>query len=704
MKVSEGQIYNLMDTNGRRNDVVEALQGYLAILDDVFNGKGLVWDCMPRSTCQFEFYRQAISLSPDVFKKHDKFDALLKKLDKFPELKNAVLSNDIEWLRKKSSGYEKKMFKELFDKGIEDRARHYTSNLVKLGFVGGERNISDVGKILLGKSNLHKDVMEKLLPLSGTNIVYLRQLIKLKIFTDDGDYFYSPFCLALYLLLKYERVSWKKFSEIIQGLTPYHSINDIDAFENSYSIDGILGEIKVPNAVKTGTMMDENLFCSVFRNGKSKNVVNDYYCFYKALYKYNSSRSDKDYKSLVTCYGNLKEIIKKAFNFGEDMFSTSDGRRCLSRQEFEKKERTLLGEKLNENLFIRFAKSKKVDSIYEYSDTTRRIFNATGLIKFDKGYVELAYRELCAKLFDFAKIRDRIFGQIDEENNDEYECYDDYECGVNSYFCSVNSLTEILDVHEDELQNKEKQLVDEFDVQNVDEIPQLIENQKKICFENFVRTEYPRENVKEILSLFSDRSNDERIKERVCPDATVPTIYEYMVGLAWYYFSGEKIDLLSSFNLTLSANFEPLSHAGGGMGDIVIYEDDKVVMLEATLMDSNSQKRGEWEPVLRHAVNLKIEEEENKNRDVTTFFIAETFDANTINIWKAVSTVPLQSSADRTKFTNNVIIMPISSCELLHLMDKYESYDQCISEIRGHFESEGQNFDMEWRDKIVANL
>ena len=52
--------------------------------------------------------------------------------------------------------------------------------------------------------------------------------------------------------------------------------------------------------------------------------------------------------------------------------------------------------------------------------------------------------------------------------------------------------------------------------------------------------------------------------------------------------------MLASFNLSLSANFEPLIHAGGGQGDIVIYEKDKIVMLEATLMNPNSQKRGEW--------------------------------------------------------------------------------------------------------------
>ena len=207
------------------------------------------------------------------------------------------------------------------------------------------------------------------------------------------------------------------------------------------------------------------------------------------------------------------------------------------------------------------------------------------------------------------------------------------------------------------------------------------------------------------MNLFNDRSNDAKIKELVCPDSSVPTIYEYMVGIAWYYFSGKRINLLQSFNLTLSANFEPLMPAGGGQGDIVIYEEDKVVMLEATLMNANSQKRGEWEPVLRHSANLKIEEESNNTgRDVTTFFIADTFDYNTINIWKAVSSVSLQSSVDKEKFTDNVIIMPISTNELVSLMDKSYDYDKIISKVRYLFNENRISFDLEWRKKFIDKI
>ena len=128
-------------------------------------------------------------------------------------------------------------------------------------------------------------------------------------------------------------------------------------------------------------------------------------------------------------------------------------------------------------------------------------------------------------------------------------------------------------------------------------------------------------------------------------------------------------------------------------------------MLEATLMNANNQKRGEWEPVLRHSINLKIEEEiNNTGKTVTSFFIADSFDFNTINIWKAVASVPLQSSIYRDKFTDNVIIMPINNDELSNLMDKSNEYDEIINKVRSLFETEKSSFDIGWRNKFIDQI
>ena len=78
MRIKEGQIFNLMDTNGRRNDVINALQGYLTILDDIQNEQKMNWASMPESLAQYEFYRQAIELSPEIFGKHGHMINLLK--------------------------------------------------------------------------------------------------------------------------------------------------------------------------------------------------------------------------------------------------------------------------------------------------------------------------------------------------------------------------------------------------------------------------------------------------------------------------------------------------------------------------------------------------------------------------------------------------------------------------------------------------
>ena len=340
----------------------------------------------------------------------------------------------------------------------------------------------------------------------------------------------------------------------------------------------------------------------------------------------------------------------------------------------------------------------------EYSDTTKRIFKASGLISFENGYVELAYHELCACIFNAADLKPKIFGSMDDEVVPYYESYDEYEEGVSSYFCSNFSLCDILGLQES-LDEIKEHISEAFGGAAPEDIPDITRRRRWEEFEVFVANQYPVERVKELLALFGDRNNDKRIKQEVCEGATVPTIYEFIVGLAWYYFSGKRFNLLSSYNLTLSADFEPLNHAGGGQGDIVIESKHDVTMLEATLMNVNSQKRGEWEPVLRHSVNLKVDEEARKtDRRVTTFFIADVFDANTINIWKAVASVPLQSTTAGAAYTDNVVIMPISSLELCGLMDRSSQYDTVMQRVHDLFEVDKSNFDLQWRDKFIDEI
>ncbi len=704
MIIKEGQIFNLMDTNGRRNDVINALQGYLYILDNVQNEKKMRWASMPESLAQYEFYRQAIGLSPEVFGKHAPYDKLQEELKKQPEFCSAVKTADIDWLQRNYFSFPELVSQ--FDLGIEDRARHYTSNLVKLGFTDDHRLISPTGDLLLNLQKLKKDELETMLPVDGVNIVYLRQLLKLRLFDTNQEHFYSPFALAIYALLRRKRLSDNAFSELVQGLSPYSNFDDIESYVDNYEEGDIVSgiEIDIPESAASESRLSEEAFRKLYRNRKSAAGVDVYWKYYNLLWDYLNLPSSSAIDELLTYYENNKQMLNKAFGCGQNIFMQKTGDRP-SEEKFASQYKKMFESNINVYLYENFTLSKVLDQIREYSDTTKRIFKATGIISFDNVFVELAYRELCSCIFKESLIKNKIAGSIFEDLHPHYECYADYEGEICSYFCSVTSLSEILEYYEEETKQVEINIQKEFPGVSIEGIPTVVSERRKKEFEDFIQSNYPAEKVKHILALFSDRVNDRQIKAEVCQDATVPTIYEYMVGIAWYYFSGKRIDLLGSYNLTLSANFEPLVHAGGGQGDIVIYEEDKVIMLEATLMNASSQKRGEWEPVLRHSINLKIDEETAKTgREVTTFFIADSFDCNTINIWKAVAAVPLQSSVDKSKFTDNVVIMPVNTEELCLLMDKNDEYDAIISEVHGLFEVDKTNFDIGWRSKFMSAI
>lgn len=708
---NKDDVFKLMDSNGRRKDVVNALNGYLEILDELACESNFLWKPIKSngggSLTQYKFYQKALEISKDVFKKHDNYDFVLDELDKNLELKSAIDNNNIEWLSNHIVDYPD-IFKQI-DISIEARARFYTDTLVNLGFATQERLITPAGKMLLGQLKIKKDKFESLFPLSDINILYLRQLLKFRVFLDDENNYYSPFCLAIYVLLKKERVDSSEFFEMIQGVNPDIELNDLKDYVDNYYEGKYLDELKIeiPSELTTKEKLNEDTFKTYFKSGKTQDSVVIYWEFYEKLYNFNQNRTQSNLNALLLmCEDDYKkDIIKKAFGYGKSMFGHKKGQ-TPTVEDFLKKDTTsFFSDDLNSFLYHRFTLSKKIDEFREKEYTTRRIFKATGLIKFDNGFVELAYRELCKCIFDEEKILNKAIGSLENEYSTNYDRYEKYEGNINTFFCGDYSTEKILDYSSEEYNIIIEYVMQEFPETSFDDIPEIMRTRRNLEFKKYLVTTYPEERVKDLLSLFSDRKNDRKIKQEVNPDASVPTIYEYLVGIAWYYFSNETINLLDSYNLNLSANFEPISFAPGGDGDIVIKEQDKIIMLEITLMNENAQKRGEWEPVLRHSVNLKVDEEKQENpREVTTFFIADSFDNNTINIWKAVSSIPLESSNKKNEFTDNVIIMPVNTSELIALIDKKTQYNTVISQVRSLFVSDASNFDLQWRNKFMSSI
>ena len=685
MKMEKGRVFNLWNTNGRRSDVVNAIELYLHILNNLYTQYPLErWIAYPHGILQYLFYKEAINVSPEVFQDHSHFDifeqSIVDNIDSF-------LSKNLQL----DDGQKKNL-----DTNIEQRARHYTSNLVRFGFTDKDRCINPVGRNLLA-GQVKRDKLEELLPITDTNLILFRQLLKIKIYTEPDEsgnrVYYSPCLYALYLLLNYDSIDINYFKHQVQGISPYwkDQIN-LDTLQQIDIVDLIKREMQIPPAFSAQEKVDELTFCSFIKNRKSSNTaITTYYTFYSALYNYVENPNNDNYVVLRNILlGRDSTKLEKAFGFGYDILQCGTKSRPYTYETFlEKNEKSpLLTRDINRAFYINYGISKYLDTAREYSDTTIRMLSATGLFQFSKPLVELSHKELFNVVLSHFALKDAVFGVV---TNDEFE-------KIELDFGKDTTLTEIFNFSNDDVNRIF------YDLQVLygesTDVRSVLVNENRTKLEHHIQGKYPKNKIIELLRMFSNRQNDKAIKQYVNEDASVPTIYEFIVSIAWYYLSNKQISVYDSLNLTLNGDFEPVIHAAGGAGDIVVKYSDKVVMLEATLMNATAQKRGEWEPVLRHAINLTADSFPKK---VYTLFVADQLDYNTINIWRAVAAVTLESTTTGEK-TEHVIIMPFTNEHLCQFLEREVTDSRIITAIDISYDEIKANFDDTWHNKIIATL
>lgn len=700
MEIKKDQIFNLWDTNGRRHDVLNALQIYLEILAGLKEEYPQEeWKRYPDSKAQFLFYQRAVERSPEIFATHKKYDAFMEELgDGYA----SFLDKNETWIRDHFSD----RLKRLLDEAIEARARHYTSNLERMGFVNRQRGLSEAGYSYL-KKQVKRDAIEALLPIDDINLILLRQMLKLKLFSspdpEGNRTFYSPFFMAVFLLLGYKKdtVDKEAFFSIVQGLNPYLDAESREAvLSEGFSLSDTEAlvctmEKEFPEVFLFDHKLPFDVFSQHIKNGKSGAVDLLYYEFYGKLWDFRKERSEEHYNSLVKVVGENRHKLRKAFGGGRAVFDMGRKGSC-SLEEFLEKNAGhpfLESEHLNQEFCAAFLRSGRADSIREYSDTTERILGATGLFRFSS-LPELAYREAFSCIFGRERLVQGIFGSM---TNEEYQAYEELPGCV---YRSSPSLTEILRCGQEEIREITERLGEALGARGASAIQAKLRSKVSRDFAAHIAEKYPREQIIKLLPLFSDRSRDKEIQKAVNDTASVPTIYEYITGIAWYYLSGQDFDLYDSLNMTLNADFEPMIHAGGGDGDIVIQYENRVVMLEATLMNKQAQKRGEWEPVLRHSLNLKAANEE---KETMTFFIADELDHNTINIWRAVAAVSLESTNSH-KMVDGVAIMPFTNGELLDFLKRGIPAGQIIEAVKASFGAVPRISDVGWKEEIMGSF
>lgn len=584
------------------------------------------------------------------------------------------------------------------------RGRTLTNALLKTGLITPDRMISRVGNAYFNNTLKKSDDLEKILELSADNLVYLRQFLKLRIYSSDSDNYFYNFRFALLFLTKYDNVPQQDFLKIVESIRPEQSQDELqniineyqDTYDNKEVFESYYKRVFAPtlrsqselNDVKeffdNNDLSDDN-FIKYFNNRDSSKTSLLYKKYVLCLLDFANTQS-KDILVEITKLSK-DEKIKKAFGEGKIPFKFTKNN---SVEEFL--QNNISNPLLSGNgfqIYLQFIFSKHNDLIKEYSDMCRRAFQVTGLISFDNGLVNLNSKWIIAPLLELLGDKFKLTGD---------ELYNNYELNSDSAWFSDLTTIEILNITHSEIQSLYNALGKKFGITDLSQVNKIIIDKREKEYRDFIESHFPISTVLTILKLIKQR-DDERVFKLVTENANVPTIYEYILTIAWYHLSQNKNFMIhKTFQVSLDGNKLPLTHRGGGAGDIEIINDEYALLIEATLMDMNTQKRGELEPVIRHSINFEL-----SNSGSQTIFIANELDNNVLNIFRASKFIQFNGTLNSGS-VDGLSIFALTTDELIQILISGITDIELLEKIKDSNYSEPTQIVNNWRASIISNI
>ena len=498
-------------------------------------------------------------------------------------------------------------------------ARQKTSGLCDIGLVTAERRLTPAGERLLSVATGGDFGTDgNILQLPADSFLYFKQLLKTCV-TVEGS-MVRPYVVLALMLDELGSLSFEEFTYLLPLVTSAARMRQItegikrlrrgEMTVDTVIVDTLMSMNNYREALDEflSRPVSEELVCKVCINRKSARYDKPYYSLFLALQ--NLRRDDAD--SLVALFKACRKINIgswwKSYLF--DANTESAIRKdplhalkdvpildCEDEREFRK-------------TFFRLVHLFKAKAtLYDYRDLNRRYFNITDTVMFADGKAELTLLAKCFVSLCSDGLRNIAFTRSTMLDQD----------------CALGNIIPVYAVTDDSLRRK---LSTDYGIEAAGpgEVQGIIERERRSRFDRLVDTMFPDSVLLELLDDFEQR-NDDDIRRKVCDNADVPTIFEYIVGVVWYKISNRRGDILSALNLSLDADLLPRTHAAGG-GEDITYSysacDDypaHTLLIEVTLADNANQRRMEMEPVSRHLGEYMLHHpgEEAYAMFVTTF-------------------------------------------------------------------------------------
>ena len=549
-------------------------------------------------------------------------------------------------------------------------AREKTSGLVDLGLLDDERRLTEAGNALLQIATNADFNTNNLLQVPADSFIYLKQLLKLYSPIDNG--YVRPYIMLIMALNRLGKMSYDEFTYLLPLAINGSKTEEIfTSIESIRSGNGTIDEtiIKVlmdmPNYqealdILLNNAISEQLITEIGMNRKSRNYDKPYFKLYKALeaviathsddgavelfnaVKAGSGKSSILWKQYLFNTTSTRKVEKEGFtaiNAAAEIFN------CTTEAEFRTQFFKLL------HLF------KAKSTLSDYFDLNRRYFKTTDTVLFRDDEVTFDIIPNCffkivgEKLSELAFVPDSNL-----PNNVKLSSIVGEEITESQIFAKVEELYGV-------------------QVRNLYDVRAFVDSERYERFNAMIDSRFTDENIIALMSAFEERRDGE-IQAMVTNNADVPTIFEYVLAIAWYKISGRKGKVLEYMNLSLDADLLPVTHAVGGHEDITYkYEATAdypahTLLLEATLANSTNQRRMEMEPVSRHLGDYLLSHTDER---AYCLFATTYLHINVISDFRMRKSAPYYSS-DGTKSIDGMKIIPLQTSEIATIIKKKLTY------------------------------
>lgn len=631
------------------------------------------------------------------------------KIERQLQMLNELWSDriNITWDGITQEKYYNIMHKEGFVTGDAQRkdkdARQKTSGLVEIGVIDKERKITEIGYKIIEIIKNNDFESDNIFNIHKDSYIYLKQFLKMQKTGTDMEV--KPFIVLIYLLSNLEYLNRDEFTYLLPLCLKNCEAKDMLITikmlrENEITIEDIIKNRmnSMKNYQEALEFMNNNdidtleKFAKVDMNRKSKEYSKDLFKFYKDLLEISQKEvNENDLNKILEFIKMQSNKNSKVAKYWKDYFGYDT--KVIFTDEWKEYIKTTkifnVKDKIEFNTeFFRIMHTAKWKATLEdYADLNRRYFSLTDIILFKDNRVELDilpryyFLNIAEKLLNTRFLNTKEYKEYIEKDIKFEDIYDCLNININDIITQIR-----VDYPESKI--------------SLDNVKEFIQDERKKRFEELIEKRFKKENL---IELFRNIENNNRkeVEEYLDCEATIPTILEYVLAIAWYRISDKQGNILDFMKLSLDANLLPKNHAGGGTADIIYHYyrneiyDEHDLLLEATLTDSTSQRKAEMEPVSRHLIRNK---QEYDNETSYAVFVANILNEEVLSDFRGRRTHWYKGKNDEAK--QGLKIIPLSINDIIKILEKNLNYKQLYELFENAYNDTKTN-DLEWYDILI---